>query len=58
MQRLYVFLGVAYDAEQARHLLDQVLDPRLKHFSNDARNYPKDIQNTLDKLISYHQRTI
>ena len=58
MRRLFEFLDVAYDAKQARHLLDQVLDPRLKHFSNDTSNYPKNIQNTLDRLISHHQRII
>ena len=56
-KRLYSFLDIAYDAEQAKILLENVLDTNLKHHTNGSTTYPKNINNILNRLIKLHERT-
>jgi len=56
-KRLYSFLEIAYDAEQAKILLENVLDTHLKHHTNSSTTYPNNINNILNRLIQLHART-
>lgn len=55
-KRLYSFLNIAYDAEQAKSLLENILDENLKHHTNVTITYPKDINAILTRLIFLHDR--
>jgi hypothetical protein len=56
IQRLYAFLDLPYDAQQAKQILERVLESRLKHHTNNATIYPEDVRNILDRLMLHHER--
>ena len=56
-KRLYSFLDIDYDTDQAKKLLENVLDANLKHHTNGSTSYPEGINNILNRLIQLHERT-
>ncbi len=56
-QRLYSFLDIVYDAEQAKILLENILDANLKHHTNESTSYSKNVNDILNRLIRLHERT-
>ena len=57
IQRLYTFLDISFNVQQAKQLLENILDKKLKHFTNNEKSYPEDIQNILRRLMIQHDKT-